>query len=83
MHIFEFMTGSEPENLGYYDPNEDKMAMRSRDDTRKSKLMLKDINRLKKIRAQSKLEALKRQDLLDIMYGDSGEDSGGGGFGGF
>ncbi len=72
----------DPNNLSNYDINKDKINTRSRDDTRKPKLMLKDINQLKKIRALKKLAALKQQDILDVMYGGSAEDDGGGG-GGF
>jgi hypothetical protein len=71
----------DPNNLSNYDVNDDKINTRSRDDTRKPKLMLKDINKLKKIRALKKLAALKRQDVLELMYGTSDGDDGGG-FGG-
>lgn len=78
MKIFEVV---DPNNLSNYDVNKDKINTRSRDDTRKTKLMLKDINQLKKIRALKKLAALKRQDVLDVMYGSAVEEEGGGGFG--
>jgi hypothetical protein len=71
----------DPNNLSNYDVNADKVNTRSRDDTRKPKLMLRDVNKLKKIRALKKLAALKRQDVLELMYGSAGgEDDGG--FGG-
>lgn len=73
----------DPNNLGYYDINKDSINTRSRDDTRKTSLTLLDVNKLKKIRAMKMLNALKNQDVLEIMYGDGGEDDGGGGFGGF
>jgi hypothetical protein len=79
MKIYEVV---DPNNLSYYNVNDDKVNTRSRDDTRKPKLMLRDINKLKKIRALKKLAALKRQDVLDLMYGGSGDEGGGGG-GGF
>ncbi len=72
----------DPNNLSNYSVNDDKINTRSRDDTRKPKLMLIDVNKLKKIRALKKLAALKRQDVLDIMYGGASEEAGGGGFGG-
>jgi hypothetical protein len=64
---------------GYYDPTEDKVNIRLPTDTRKPLLTLKHLNRLKKMRAVQKLENLKRQDLLKIMYGLPKEESGGGG----
>lgn len=78
MKIYEVV---DPNNLSNYDVNADKINTRSRDDTRKPKLLLRDINKLKKIRALKKLAALKREDVLELMYGSS-DDGGGGGFGG-
>ena len=72
----------DPNNLSNYNVNDDKVNTRSRDDTRKPKLMLRDINKLKKIRALKKLAALKREDVLELMYGAASGDEGGGGFGG-
>lgn len=63
---------------GYYDPNEDKVNQRLPTDTRKPVLTLKHLNRLKKMRAVQKLENLKRQDLLKIMYGQPPAEDGGG-----
>jgi hypothetical protein len=79
MKIFEVV---DPNNLSHYNPNDDKINTRSKDDTRKPKLMLRDVNRLKKIRALKKLSAMKRQDVLELMYGGAGDEDGGGGFGG-
>lgn len=64
---------------GYYDPAEDKVEIRLPTDTRKPLLTLKHLNRLKKMRAVQKLENLKRQDLLKIMYGQPPAEEGGGG----
>lgn len=64
---------------GYYDPAEDKVNIRIPTDTRKPVLTLKHLNRLKKMRAVQKLENLKRQDLLKIMYGIPAEDPSAGG----
>lgn len=84
MHIFEFVTVDDAVNNGHYDINKDEINGRRPDDTRKKEIKLRDINRLKKMRAQNKLEALKRQDLLTVMYGGPGDDAGGpGGFGSF
>lgn len=45
-------------------------------DTRKPKLALKHINKLKKIQAVRKMDNIKRQELLSVMYGVPGEESG-------
>jgi hypothetical protein len=70
----------DPNNLSYYDVNDDKIGTRQKDDTRKPKLLLRDVNKLKKIRALKRLAAMKRQDVLELMYGGGeGEDPMGGG----
>lgn len=67
----------------YYDPAEDEANARHINDTRKPKLTLKHLNRLKKIRQLRKLELLKRQDQFTIQYGVPDDPSGlGGGLGG-
>lgn len=62
----------------YYDPNEDEANAVHMNDTRKPKLTLKHLNRLKRLRALRKLENLKRQDLLVVMYAAPDENAGGG-----
>lgn len=52
-----------------YDPEQDKINHLDLEDTRKPKLTLKMINRLKKIRSTKNLEMAKKQELLGIMYG--------------
>ena len=54
------------------------MTKRNLDDTRKPLLTLAILNRLKRMRALKKLEALKRQDLLSVMYAAPEADAGGG-----
>ena len=66
--------------VGYYDPAKDEYNKRHLDDTRKPTLTLMALNRLKRMRALRKLEALKRQDLLAVMYA-AGDDAAGGGMG--
>ena len=66
---------------GYYDPAEDKLNARKITDTRKPVLTLRALNRLKKMRALKKLEDMKRQDLLGIIYA-APEEAAGGGMGG-
>jgi hypothetical protein len=69
---------------GHYDPNADKINNRSLGDTRKEKLTLRKINKLKKMRALDRMENLKREDLLAVMYGEPAGDPNamGGGMGG-
>lgn len=67
------------EELGMFDPAEDKIERRTMDDSRKPKLTLRHLNRLKKIRATRKLDLLKKESLLGLMYGKpAGEEEGGG-----
>lgn len=79
MKIYEF--DQREVSTGYYDPARDDMTRRNLDDTRKPLLTLAILNRLKRMRALKKLEALKRQDLLSVMYAAPEGDGGGGGFG--
>lgn len=80
MKLVEFIEDTDIETA-VYDPSRDRINARSRSDTRKPKLTLMTLNRLKKLRALRKLEAFKRQDLLAVMYGQPSEEQGGGGFG--
>lgn len=57
-----------------YDKDDDVLGAADIMDTRKDKLTLKDLNKLKKLRAFRKLEMLKRQDSLAIIYGGGGGD---------
>ncbi len=79
MKLTEFVNA---EDAQMYDPNEDEVNQRHRDDTRKEKLTLKIINHLKKMRALKKLDNLKRQDILKVMYAQP-QEGGMGGPGGF
>jgi hypothetical protein len=67
MKLYEFVTPEQAQD-GYYDPKDDLVAVARPDDTRKATVTLKDLNRLKKMRAQKKLQALKREDLMSVMY---------------
>ena len=71
------------DTYGYYDPSEDELGQQHLEDLRKKKLTLRDINKLKKIRATRRLELLKRLDFLEIMYSIPDPNVGmGGGMGG-
>lgn len=78
MKLYEFDQSDSP----YYDPNEDKINVRKVSDVRKPVLTLKQLNKLRRMRAYEKLETLKRNDLLGIIYGIPDESAGMGGMGG-
>jgi len=46
-------------------------------DTRKPKLTLKHLNKMKKFKAMHNLEMMKRQEMLTTMYGAPDEEAGG------
>lgn len=52
-----------------YDPSLDMKTQAKLSDTRKKIVTLRDLNKLKKIRAYKKLKALQRSDMLSIIYG--------------
>lgn len=56
----------------FYSPETDNLGAPNLGDTRKPKLTLKMINRLKKIRSTKNLEMVKKQGLLGVMYGIGG-----------
>lgn len=66
--------GESDEGLGVYNPEEDAVQKRELDDTRKPKLTLRMINRLKKIRATKALELAKKDEFLGQMYGNNESD---------
>lgn len=81
MRLLEFLDQQDFETA-LYDPSGDEVGVRVPTDQRKPTLTLRHLNRLKRIRALHKLEALKREDLLTIMYGAPDEEQGGMGMGG-
>lgn len=54
---------------GLYNPNEDKLDQASTDKTRSDSLTLRDLNKLKKLRAYRRLDALRRRDRIEVIYG--------------
>lgn len=78
MRLLEFLDQQDYETA-LYDPSQDEVSKRVPNDTRKTVLTLRHLNRLKRLRALDKLEGLKREDLLSIMYAPPDE---GGGMGG-
>lgn len=67
MRLLEFLD-QQDYATAYYDPSQDEVNRRVPNDTRKPRLFLRHLNRLKRVRALDKLEGLKREDLLDVMY---------------
>jgi hypothetical protein len=59
---------------GFIDPNEDEFLKADPEDSRKPRLTLRQINKLKKIRATNELENAKKESLLGVMYGAPPED---------
>jgi hypothetical protein len=55
---------------------DDDLTKRRLDDTRKPKITLSKLNKLRKLRELKRFQELKRDSLINIMYGP---DSGGGG----
>ncbi len=57
----------------YYNPSQDKFQQARVTDTRKPKLTIKHLNKLKKMRAAQDLENHMRTDTLEIIYGSQEE----------
>jgi hypothetical protein len=53
---------------GRYSAEDDEVEKRHLGDTRKPKITLKMLNRLKMIRAAKKLEIMQKQKILGLMY---------------
>lgn len=62
---------------GYYDAGQDKLSQAKPSDNRKNRLTLRNLNRLKKMRAAQDLENAMREDTLEIIYGAPAEEAGG------
>jgi hypothetical protein len=52
----------------FYEPSEDKETKRQINDTRKPKLTLKELNKLRKVREISKAEQLEHNKFVKVMY---------------
>ena len=64
--------------MGYYDPEQDNLGKSKINDTRKPRLTLYQLNKLKKMRAAQNLENHMRTDTLEIIYGAPAEAESGG-----
>jgi len=76
----DLMTDLE-QNYGRYDPEEDTVHKQELHNTRKAKLTLRIVNRMKKIRSTKRLEMAQQQDILGLMFGAPEDDEGGGDMG--
>jgi hypothetical protein len=61
---------------GMQDPAKDTYTQRFGGDSRKPKLTLATLNKLKKIRANRKLNVMARRETMQSMYGAPDESSG-------
>ena len=69
MKIFEV-------EAAYYTPQDDKYSQLQLDDTRRPRITLAHLNKLKKMRAARQLENLVRRDVLGLLCG-AHEETGG------
>jgi len=53
----------------FYNPEADEMARRDKDDDRKPRLTLEQLNKLRKIREIKKAERIEHDEFVGIMYG--------------
>lgn len=65
----------------FYNPESDQFAYREVGDTRKSKLTLEDLNKLRKYRDIKRAEQLQHDKFVRVMYASSGDSGMGGGMG--
>ena len=66
-------------DAGYRDVSKDKLNQANVSDTRKPRMTLLNLNKLKKMRAAQDLENAMRMDTLEIIYGASAEEMSPGG----
>jgi hypothetical protein len=52
----------------FYEPREDRETLRSENDTRKSKLTLKELNKLRKVREIARAEEIEHNKFVKVMY---------------
>lgn len=60
-------------DAAYYSPEDDQYGQAQLDDTRRPRLTLAHLNKLKKMRAARNIENLIRRDTLDMLYGAADE----------
>lgn len=73
-NIFEDLVDDMSNISTRYNPEDDNVNRFNLMDTRKNKLMLRDINKLKKMRNIRKIENMNRRKILGTMYKTPEED---------
>jgi len=63
-------------DMGYQDLGQDRFSQAEETYTRKPRLTLMHLNKLKKMRAAQELENHMRTDTLEIIYGAPAEEAG-------
>jgi len=63
-------------DMEYRDLANDRQDQAHVSDTRKTRMTLRNLNKLKKMRAAQDLENAMRMDTLEIIYGAAGEEAG-------
>ena len=58
----------------FYEPSRDQETLRAEEDTRKSKLTLKELNKLRKVREISRAEDIEHTKFVKVMYKAGGEE---------
>ena len=53
----------------YYSPEDDKLNQTKKDDTRRPRLTLRHLNKLRKVRELKKLEMAAHKNFVKVMYG--------------
>lgn len=60
----------------FYTPENDEQTKREESDTRKSKLTLEELNKLRKYRDIKKAEQIEHDKFVRVMYAQQGESGG-------
>lgn len=60
--------------IEFYNPEFDKFVERQKGDTRKAKLTLEQLNKLRKYREVKKAEQLEQDKFAGVMYNTAGQD---------
>ena len=58
----------------FYNPEFDEFVERQEDDTRKAKLTLEQINKLRKYRELQKAEDIEHKKFVKVMYNTAGQE---------
>ena len=62
--------------MEFYEPADDQETLRSPTDTRKPKLTLKELNKLRKVREIAKAEELEHNKFVKVMYAAPAPEAG-------